>query len=57
MLFWSKDLVNFELEASETLSPFPVWEVVGVRAEAAGDQMAVLIPVSSAMKFYRLRQQ
>jgi len=56
VLFWSKDLINVRLEASDSLSRFPIWEVVDAKVEAMGGQMVVLIPMSSAMKFYRLHR-
>lgn len=56
VLFWSQNFANFILEASETLAPFPVWEVVTAKTENVDGQTAVAIPINSAMKFYRLRR-
>jgi len=56
VLFWAKDLGKVILEGSETISPFPVWEDIRATAEVFGDQKVVVIPVSIALRFYRLRR-
>ena len=56
VLLWPREFADFQLEATESLTPFPVWEPVLEKAVAASDQMAVALPIRSALRFYRLRR-
>lgn len=56
ILTWSKNYAHFQLEGSETLVPFPVWESVNQAPQAVGDEMMVQIPLDRAAGFYRLRK-
>ena len=56
VLSWSKEFADYVLEATDSVSPFPVWEEAGAKPESIGDEVSVVLPVDRAMNFYRLRK-
>ena len=56
VLFWPKGLADFELESTDTLTPFPVWETVGATPKTIEHKDVVIIPITATQKYYRLRR-
>lgn len=56
VLYWPGAFAGFELESSDTLAPFPIWEPVMARPERSGAYMAVAVPITGTAKFFRLRK-
>ncbi len=56
VLYWSRAFAGFELESSDTLAPFPIWEPVVAKPESSGAYMTVAVPITGTAKFFRLHK-
>lgn len=56
VLAWSTNLVGFVIEASDSL-PNPQWNEVPLTPVVVGDSHSAKLPITTGIRFYRLRSQ
>lgn len=57
LLRWAKTSAHFEVEGTDTIMPFPLWQPVAHAPEEISGEMTMRIPLDRAAAFYRLRKR